>query len=464
MFAKSWRSPCWPGSQGRLPIRSLELRSRLAVRPLQSRSPRTEPPPTWSTTSTTASPDQSRYQITRLTGYGLPSLGGLLILAAVLVSGCGPGTANSNSSPSPDKNFGSELVAATCPTEAHCIAVGWTRDPGNHRYTSLIEETTGDRWSIVSSPTVPDGQGSQLVDVTCADQFHCLAVGLTLDSASEPSTLIESNSGSGWAIVPSPNPTDSSVGSAARLSGAACWKSSHCIAVGESHSGGFSHALILESTGGAWSISPNPDQSAVDTSLSSVACEGANSCVAVGRSGYQPLLEDWSDSGWSLNPYGQQGAATTGDTPLVHVTCAGTTYCLAVGFMVVPLCCVATALIENAGDGWEFVSGPDSGFGSSYLIGAACISPTECTVVGNEAVPVGDVQPPGTFIWQKTEDGWRNIPRLTDNGHRLGLLGVACSGDHHCMIVGDQRESATSNMTTLIAESGPSGWGLLASP
>jgi hypothetical protein len=391
--------------------------------------------------------------------YGLLSTGVFLILAVVLVSACDSGAADSNPTPSPANNFGSQLVAASCPTPAHCIAVGWTRDPGNHRYTALIEETTGDGWSIVSSPTWPDGQGSLLEDVTCADQVHCLAVGLTLDSASVPSTLIEASSGSGWSVIPSPNATDSSGHSSGRLHGVACSTPTHCIAVGASQSGPSSNALIEENSGLGWSISSNPDGHTANTSLSSVACEGPDRCVAVGWFGYRPLLEDWSGEGWSLDPEGQDVAAG----PLEHVTCARSAYCVAVGVLVVPLCCVTTGLIENAGSGWQSKRGPDSGFGSSYLTGAACLSPTECTAVGNEAVPVGHVQATGTLIWQKTGDSWNKIPRLADNGHWLALRGVACASDHHCVIVGYQRESATSDATTLIAESSPTGWRVLSS-
>src|SRR5215510_14395278 len=115
---------------------------------------------------------------------GRPSRSALLLLLALLLGGCSTGGSaqEAPTSTPASQYFGSELVAATCATAHHCIAVGRTRDAGSGRYQTLIEETTGGGWSVVPSPNdVADG-GSQLTDVSCSDQSHCLAVGFSLDA------------------------------------------------------------------------------------------------------------------------------------------------------------------------------------------------------------------------------------------------------------------------------------------
>jgi len=80
---------------------------------------------------------------------------------------------------------------------------------GSEGSRTLILESTGDAWTIVPSPHPSVARSSLLRDVACAGTTRCIAVGSYEVEGYVSKTLIEENTGSGWAVVPNPNPTDS---------------------------------------------------------------------------------------------------------------------------------------------------------------------------------------------------------------------------------------------------------------
>ena len=96
-------------------------------------------------------------------------------------------------------------------------------------------------------------------------------------------SLIEQYSGSGWSVVPSPDP-----GLANDLDGVGCSSPSECWAVGTNYptSPDTPESLIEEFQGSGWVAVSSPDPS-TDDDLWNVACDGLVNCWAVGYSGFE---------------------------------------------------------------------------------------------------------------------------------------------------------------------------------
>src|SRR5579864_970056 len=188
---------------------------------------------------------------------------------------------------------------------------------------------TTPKWSVTSSPNRYATPDNSLRGVSCASTHACTAVGKYFNPRTDSfQTLIESRSGSAWAIVPSPNGGTSTN----ELHGVSCASPSSCTAVGYFLDVNFNRATLIESwSGTAWAIVPSPAPAGWST-LDSVSCVSASSCIAVGsvqNSAVQTLVESWNGSGWSIVPSPNNG---TGGSALGAVSCVSSTSCTAVGW------------------------------------------------------------------------------------------------------------------------------------
>jgi hypothetical protein len=378
------------------------------------------------------------------------------LLASMFLGACSGSTGSGGPSPGTTSQAGSDinnqLASVTCASTSHCIAVGYAGQEFSGAKT-LIEETSGGVWSVVPSPNPNPSMSSELADIACPQPTQCIAVGRYLVDASLDKTLIEQNNGSGWTIVPSPNPTDFNSG---YLLGVTCAGAGYCVAVGAYEtSSGASQALIEESTGGGWTIVPSPNSNGGDNSLSRVACISAGRCFAVGSIGVSAaLIEEKTGGAWKIVPVASAG-------PLSDVSCASPTYCLAVGFSGSILTGGHPLIVENAGSGWSVTSASNA---DGTLSGAVCPSVTNCIAVGN--LPGGD-----TLVEQKTGNFWTLLPRLTissSDTYGLTLNRIACASADLCLIVGAQFIGAASIGgsigKTLIVENTGGGWASISSP
>jgi hypothetical protein len=199
------------------------------------------------------------------------------------------------------------LYEVACVSAGDCWAVGSTSDqisvggstPGTHDAQPLVARYTGSGWAIVSTPNRGPGQ---LNGVTCAGGGGCWAVG-SLSAASSP-PLIEHDMGTGWAIsTPDPSPGD--------LADVACPSVGECWAVGSSVLS--SKPVIERYAGSRWAVvsnaAPNAAPGTGSGVLGAVTCADANDCWAVGNSGDlasggQTLIEHYSGSSWTI--FGRQ--------------------------------------------------------------------------------------------------------------------------------------------------------------
>ncbi len=284
--------------------------------------------------------------------------------------------------PSPNTGPGTNILqGVTCISAGDCWAVGYYVDASGMQH-GLVEHETGSQWTIVSSPSSA-ARPDILYGVTCAAADHCWAVGYHPFRPDQGiyRTLVEEYTGNGWTIVGSPNP-----GTAFNvLQNVACAGASDCWAVGYRSSGGVSQNLIERNTGSGWvtvtSANTSPTQ---NNQLNSVTCSSASHCWAVGyydKSGggaFRTLTEESTGSGWVIVSSPDFG--TDVSNVLQGVTCASATTCWAVGWYFSG---VYQALIEeNTGGGWAIVTSPTVGALGNLLNGVSCAGASGCWSAG----------------------------------------------------------------------------------
>ena len=213
-----------------------------------------------------------------------------------------------------------------------------------------------------------------------------MAVG-SAHPASGTDTLVEQWNGSTWTIVSSPNPTGSVT---SVLSGVACVSASFCTAVGNATQGTSTVTLALAWNGSAWSIVSTPDPAVGTNSsnvLNSVSCAGASFCEAVGEASAtlidQTLVETWNGTSWTVTPSPNTSASEI--NVLYGVDCFSQTTCSAVG-QVGAVTSTSLALTWN-GSTWTIVSSPNPAPGLTTSVqGVTCLTDWACVAVGKNEV------------------------------------------------------------------------------
>jgi hypothetical protein len=279
-------------------------------------------------------------------------------------------------SPNPGNNV-NDLSGVSCTSSTDCVAVGYYFNTSASQTISqtLIEKWNGASWSVTPSPDQGNG-GSVLYGVFCTSSTNCVAVGDYINGSGDFQTLIETWNGTGWSIIPSPDPGTPSSG----LDGVHCASSTNCVAVGYYFNGPSTQGLVEAWNGTIWSVSPSPNPAdAGAANLASVSCTSATDCVAVGDyingSGSQVLTESWNGTIWSVTTSPNQGTDT-----LSSVSCISSTNCVGVGNFSTGS--GDPTLIESwNGISWFVTPSPSPG-ANAYLNGVSCISSTGCFAVG----------------------------------------------------------------------------------
>ena len=279
------------------------------------------------------------------------------------------------SSPNPGNNV-NDLTGVSCTTSTNCVAVGYYSNTSGDTYQTLIETWNGTSWSVTPSPDQGSGD-NELFGVFCTSSTNCVAVGDSINGSGYSQTLIETWNGTGWSIIPSPDPGIPSSG----LEGVYCLTSTNCVAVGYYFNGPSTQGLVETWNGTIWSVSPSPGPADAGN-LVSVSCTSATNCVAVGSyvggPGSQILIESWNGSVWSVTTSPNQGRQDA----LSSVSCISSTNCIAVGNYLPPTGYANQTLIESwNGISWVITPSPSPG-AVAYFYGVYCISSTYCIAVG----------------------------------------------------------------------------------
>jgi hypothetical protein len=175
-----------------------------------------------------------------------------------------------------------EALGMSCVTATWCLAVGVNDVQVTATAAAFSELWNGTNWTLVTTPAPTTATGSLLHAVSCAGVNFCTAVGQGTFAGPLNQNLIETWSGTSWAITPSP---DTSTSLNQELTGVSCFSATTCSAVGQADaaSGPSPATLALSWNGTAWSIALNtPNDGTVQTQTTGVSCITDWACMAAG--------------------------------------------------------------------------------------------------------------------------------------------------------------------------------------
>ncbi len=354
---------------------------------------------------------------------------------------------------SPSVSNRAELFGTTCATSTFCVAVGFEDTTST---VPLIEQWNGVGWSIVSNIPVPTGtDDNSLNAVSCAGPNFCVAVG---DSNGVP--LAEHWNGSTWSVVATVNPVGST---GAALFSVSCLSATSCMAVGEDRPGGIDAPLSESWNGTSWSVVANPGLAgSTSASFSGVSCVTPTWCMAAGSNqtggATLNLAETWNGTTWTVQTTPDPALATVAG--FAAVSCAGASYCVAVGDFETATSPDRTMIEVWNGSTWSLATTPNSSATlPNELAGVACVSATSCTAVGR----TGNVNfTPLALSWNGVTWSLATTPGL-GSSTASELNNTACLTDWACIAVGDSTLSGISQPYALSASVARSGYRFAAS-
>jgi hypothetical protein len=261
-------------------------------------------------------------------------------------------------------------VAGSSPTDVW--AAGYDLDKAQQHRT-LLMHWDGKRWTVVPSPVV-DGKENLLNGLAVLSPTDAWAVGSALDASFSGRTLIQHWDGASWTIVPSPNPSESGVGS--NLLDVAAVSATEVWAVGDDDQGdGVMRTLTERWDGSSWTIVPSPT-AREGALLGSVAARSSDDVWAVGwrqePTLLQPLALRWNGARWSTVA---TRAFDGSDASFADVAIVGPDDVWVVGDRGSP---VRTLAAHWDGTSWAVIPSADPGTVASSLTGVAAIPDTGC--------------------------------------------------------------------------------------
>jgi hypothetical protein len=324
----------------------------------------------------------------------------------------------------------SSISRIACASASQCLTIGEFWDGTQRR--SLAEKWNGSSWSYERGPTRP--AGARFVtwnDLECPSVTSCIAIGsYSVDSTGHP--LAERWNGSTWTTLSFAQPAGAT---SVTLEGLTCTSATSCHAVGSYLTASAVTATLVEHWNGTgWSVvpSPNPPGAAVSR-LRGVSCPSATNCVAVGYSDGVTLIEHWNGSTWTIVPSPNHADGNGLDI----VSCASATSCLAVGTYAVQgrtFAFVYPFALSWDGSSWSNAASPDDTGLFADPRSIACIDAANCFVVGIAGVEIGS--PNGTVpaadVQQWSGSSWSQAPLPTPAAARyttsfdLACVGATC--------------------------------------
>jgi hypothetical protein len=274
---------------------------------------------------------------------------------------------------------------------------------GNGSFT-LMQHWTGTQWQVVASPNVKGSLADSLSGIVAIAANNIWAVGSYNNASNNSQTLIEHWNGSKWNIVSSPNvlSVGNSLAAISAVSATDVW------AVGSvSGANGF-QTLMEHWNGSKWSIG----SSSSTGRLAGVAAIASNNVWAIGSvsgtNGIQTLIEHWNGSVWSVVRSSGPGRAIN---ILNGVTAISASNIWAVGEDTNSAAPSAefNPLIEHwNGSNWSVVNSPLQGTSDS-LNGIAAVSSTNIWTVGNYRSGIDPTGPYSTLIEHWNGGTWKVV-------------------------------------------------------
>ncbi len=193
-----------------------------------------------------------------------------------------------------------------------------------------------------------------------------------------------------------------------------------------------------------WNIVPAPVANTDDILLGS-ACADATNCWGVGLTSsdlggggtFDPLVESWNGSAWTLGTAPSLAVGQGGG--FFSVACPSATRCFAVGATTGPEggSSTGTLIAQWNGSSWSVVAGPapaGSGVVGGFLQGITCTSSVRCTAVGYATDDTGA----GLFAISEVWNGatWSLVPVASSGQAYDELSSVTCTDSSDCWAVG----------------------------
>jgi len=310
-------------------------------------------------------------------------------------------------------------------------------------------------WTALASPN--PGTGSNFLNgVAAVAPGNIWAVG-SYSSGSGGFPLIEHLNHGRWTVVASPNVAGS-------LSGIAAIAGNNIWAVGENDSAGMQETLIEHWNGKAWTIVSSANFAPTGNSLSAISVDTASDIWAIGTttssstaSGYQPLIEHWNGTRWSLS----SSPVVSGH--LASVTAIAPDDAWAVGSYAGPNG-IQTLIVHWNGTKWSIVSSP-SPSAINVLNSVVKISANNVWAAGDDTLSPAPsaVYSPLIEHWDGTK--WSVVNAVLQGTSDL-LNGMAAVSANNIIVVGDYRTSIDSQgpYFTLVEQWNGTQWSMVNSP
>ena len=243
----------------------------------------------------------------------------------------------------PNMNSNGDFTSVSCASATSCMAVGDSYEcvpivQGDGTSFAclpsemLVESWNGTNWSIDTTPNENETDG--LFGVSCLAATQCVAMGVSSNtSTGADEALVESWNGTSWSVAYGPTLS----GTEANADSVSCVSFTNCMGVGFSFDpspGVQEETLALSWNGTTSSVVPTPNPSSTFDEFDGVSCTSATFCAGVGStqsplpSTFQPLLETWNGSSWSVAPSAtttvllpsSPGAAVGGSSAVLDAT------------------------------------------------------------------------------------------------------------------------------------------------
>lgn len=377
----------------------------------------------------------------------------MLVAAAlgvtVVALGAPPSGAARSPGHSPVPTF-SAAYGVSCTGPAFCAAVGGYN--ANDVVHVLTEIWRGSGWTVLPSPDPTGSVQSQLDAVSCVSPTRCMAVGGYTDSSFGNWPFAESWDGSAWRLVHAPTPAGGSFGS---FSGVSCVSVSFCFAVGSFENRNSVTVPLAERwDGAAWSVvHAGRPAGASSSGLTSVACTSTSACMAAGSdfgadSVSVTLAERWDGAAWSVvaspNPDGAQSSHFS------SVSCGSSSHCVAAGSYFDSDFNNVTLIESWDGSSWAVDTHPNppGSFDSSFA-GVSCSDASHCLAVGHTYSPSFAAKD-DTLAEAWDGSSW-TILSSPSPSTTSGLNAASCVSAASCMAVGSFFNSSNDYQT--LAES-----------
>jgi len=273
--------------------------------------------------------------------------------------------------PVPDSGPNFNTLFGVAATPGRAWAVGVTLDRSYHS-RSLIEAWDGSAWHIAAAPRL-NTQRDILYAADAVSASDVWAVGHQQSWDGTFGTLVEHWDGTGWSVVPSPDPGSSGN----HLYGVAAAGPDDIWAVGQRDDSGSDAPLAEHWNGHAWTVVDVPSAGLTSGLLQGVAVHGGQ-VWAVGQSDdathqARPLVEHLTGGVWSAEQPAGLGSGFTNVTGVAYSD--GTVW--AVGSYLDQASGNQLALIaRNSGNGWHQVNAPNPGNGDRVLGGVSAAGDT----------------------------------------------------------------------------------------